>query len=67
MGKNVKCTVCEEAFSLDVSMYDDGDVVTCPACGADLELAIDGKKVQLFAVDDANKEDINDEWEESED
>ncbi len=50
--KSVKCPVCDESFDIEVDMYEDGDVLTCANCGADLEIAIDGNRVVLTPTEE---------------
>ena len=66
--KNVKRPVCDEAFDVEVDMYEDGDVLTCPNCGADLEISIDGSKVHLVPTEESEEvgsTDFESDWEES--
>lgn len=56
MAKKVECSSCYFEFSPDADVIV-GEIVSCPDCGADLEiLAIEGDKIKV-KVAEAGKED----------
>jgi DNA-directed RNA polymerase subunit RPC12/RpoP len=55
----VKCAKCEESFEIDPEIYEEGDSVECPSCGAELFVARKGKKI---AVVESFEEEDSEGW-----
>ena len=37
----IKCSECKARFEVDLKEYDDGDILDCPECGAELIVEYD--------------------------
>ena len=48
MGKKAECPYCFYEFETEEDTYEECDIIVCPDCGSDLEVAgIDGDTVKL--------------------
>lgn len=62
----VSCPECEANLDFEEDEVDEGEIVSCPDCGADYEV-VGTEPLQLVKVEEEEEEDDEHEEEESED
>lgn len=61
----VKCPVCDAEIDIEEDELDEGDALTCDACGADLRV-VGLDPLELESLEDEDEDDLEDEDEEEE-
>ena len=64
----VKCPDCDSRLDLDEEELDEGDIVTCEECGAELRvMSLDPLELESADEEEEEDTDLDDEEEEEED
>jgi alpha-aminoadipate carrier protein LysW len=54
----IQCPECDAAIDLDADDVDEGDVISCDECGAELQVvSLDPLEVELYEDEDEEEED----------